>query len=342
MIKTIDYLPIISNMFNFFIQIKNGCGDMPGLEDYIYNNRLKTINVCVDDSDTHIFQKDAPITSKGISISRAIKNWIVEKYIYSYVRYKSNVKLEYKKDYVTKMVKYINNGCKSDFDPTKYTIEILELKINTDTNTLILYPFHVITIENADLYLNTNDYKIMMQYLFTNINSLRMTPTDDKIDKLNKHISLFAENGASKWMSAEEYAKRDIQNLGMYNLRKKISDDVRRYYTGKAINISERTVASGNKTNGYTVGHKNDEQFDEVRYDILDFKQLIDIVTLYIEMNKNASEIQKKANYTQLSDSILYGIEGVINHTVRMILEEEKSEATNISFDGATKTATKN
>ncbi len=343
---TIDYLPIISNMYKFFIQIKNGSHDTPGLENFLMRlGNPKTVNIMVVDGNQEIKQNNAKITDKGISISSSIKSWITEKFIYSYVKYKSGFSLEYKKDYVTQLVRYLSDDGKKnakDYLPKTHPLEVIKIEYDAEKNIFIISPFHVITLENASEFLKMEDYDIMLKYLFTNINSLRMTATEDKVEKLNKHISLFATNGASKWMSAGEYAKLDVQNLGMYSLRKEIDKGKRRYYTGKAINISERTVATRDKEENYTVGHRQDEQFDEVRYDIFDFNQLIELVALYIELNEGVSESQAKKNYTQLSDSILYGVEGVVNHIIRMILEEENAEVANSVFDSATSNAVKN
>lgn len=344
--NTIDYLPIISNMYTYFVPIKNGCKNVAkGLQNHLSDlGNPKIVKIVVVDGETEIIQNDAKITPKGISVSSSIKRWITEKFIYSYVKYKSGYKLEYKNEYVTNLVKYLRNDTKrtnTNFLPKDHPMELIKIEYDNVENIFIITPFHVITLENADEFLKPEDYHIMLKYLFTNINSLRMAPTEDNIEKLNKHISLFATNGASKWLSAEEYSKLDVQNLGMYSLRKEVANGNRRYYTGKAINISDRTVAIRNKEKKYTVGHRKEEQFDEVRYDIFDFNQLIELVMLYLKVNEGVSESQAKKNYAQLSNSILYGIEGVVNHIVRMILEEETAEFANSNFDNATSNAVK-
>lgn len=341
MVFTVDYMPVISNMFKFFIQIKDA-SRQGGLETFIYHklHYPKSVKIMVQDGDVCIPPQEANISSKGIHISAEIKNWISGKYVYSYVRYKNDVKLNYKKNNVSDLVTYIENGhkwsSKTQYSPKTTPLEILKISYDDEQSVFILEPYHCITVENADEFLDTEDYKIMMQYLFTNINSLRMAPSESDVEKLGTHISFFANNGASKWMSAEEYSKCDVMNMGMYNLRKKMPDGSYRYYTGKALKISERVVATKHSDGHYTVGHLNEEQFDEIRYDIFDFRQLEKTFKLYESKNSDASENECLKNYTSLADSVLYGIEGVVNHTVRMILDAENSISTNSAFDHAT------
>lgn len=337
----VDYMPVISNMFKFFIQIKDA-SDQGGLETFLHKTLKdpKTVRVMVRDKDYIIPPEEASISSKGIHISADIKNWISGKYVYSYVRYKSGKKLNYKKDLVSNLVTYLENGhkwlSKTKYSPDAYPLELLKISYDDVQSLFILEPYHLITTDNAEAFLSISDYKIMMKYLFTNINSLRMVPGEMDTKKLGKHISFFAENGASKWMSAEEYSKHDVMKLGMYNLRKKMPDGSYRYYTGKAVKISERVVATKHKDGHYTVGHINDEQFDEIRYDVFDFNQLEETFKVYEEENVDASEIKRAKNYSKMADSVLYGVEGVVNHTVRMILDAEDSVSTNSAFDHAT------
>lgn len=357
-LKTIGYIPVSKTAFSYHFPLtsKNEATLLmdTGRKNFDSCRKIK-IGVMRDDGTLYFSGvAEQPEGKEYLNIPGEVKRWIEDTFIFSTIMIREGVlkgSTYFKKKTIQQLVDYLAGGKKS-FDPLsmKCAVELIRVSVDEANKTLYLDAYHRITPGNIDQFVNETAKSLLFRYLFKNFDTLKMSQSEEGVTKLNKHISFFAENGATRWMSAQEYKDKSVNEPGIYNLRKTLTDagaanHVRRsYYTGKAKNIGNRVVATADssKPGCYTVGHKNDIQFDEVRYDVISFRELLDMIEVYSEALSNAAtEAERKKITSSFEDSVLYGIEGVMNHTVRMILEEEGAEFCNSSFDKASSHAAK-
>lgn len=370
----LDYLPIGKTMFDYHIPKTSKCSKVidksvkwkeklicDGFEIFLSSRKVsgKTIDVMIQEKDENgdffdVFEYPSACEIKdyGLVIKDREKLWFEETFVYSYITYVSRTNfrsnpLNTKQVDVIYTVLHEKSGC--TYTPKKYQaigvpMEIVEILWDEQRQMMLIRPYIRFTPENALEKIGENGVKELLKYLYTNINDLRFGDKTDAPDSLKKRFSFFRK--CFPWMTAEEYSvlsekeKRGIP--GIYTLYD-TTDGEGIYYTGKAINMHTRVVAPQFKNEKrYTVGHPKEDkdfrQFSHVRFDAFQFSQFLEFCDTY------QKEIKDKENHmaedAAFTEQVLYAIEEVVNHIVRMALEKQpQARSVNIQFETVTKNA---
>lgn len=370
----VDYLPIGKTMFDYYIPKTSKCRAVidknvkwkeklicDGFEVFLNSRKAsdKTINVMIQERDENgnffdVFKNpsECKIIDKGLVIKDREKLWFEETFVYSYITYVSRTSftdnpLNMKQDDVIYNVLYEKSG--HEYTPKKYydiktPMEIVEILWDEQKQRMLIRPYIRIEPENAMEKIGENGVKELLKYLYININTLRFGDKTDAPDSLKKRFSFFRK--CFPWMTAEEYSvlsekeKRGVP--GIYTLYDTTGGESI-YYTGKAIDMHTRVVAPQFKNEKIcTVGHPREDkefrQFSHVRFDAFQFSQFLDYCDIYQKEIKDKEE--HKAEDAAFTEQVLYAIEAVVNHTVRMVLEKQsQAKSVNTQFDDETKNA---
>lgn len=370
----VDYLPIGKTMFDYHIRKTSKCSKVidksvkwkeklicDGFEAFLRTRKDigKTIDVMIQEKDENgnyfdVFKRPSACEIKdyGLAIKEREKLWFEETFVYSYITYVSRPNftdnpLNTKQDDVIYTVLYEKSG--HTYTPKKYCdiavpMEIVEILWDEQRQIMLIRPYICFTPENALEKIGEKGVKELLKYLYTNINTLKFGDKTDAPDSLKKRFSFFRK--CFPWMTAEEYSmlsekeKRGVP--GIYTLYDTNCDeDI--YYTGKTIDMYTRVVAPQFK-NGETctVGHPKEDkefrQFSHVRFDAFQFSQFLEFCNIYQKEIKDKEE--HKAEDAAFTEQVLYAIEGVVNHIVRMALEKQpQAKSVNTQFEPVTKQA---
>ena len=358
MIKTIDYIPVGKTEFDYFIKDTTKCDNLViGIENGIaehkkqYGNKVRvSVEVYNENSkqyQTVISPQDCTISDKGIHTPYEIKSWFQTYFIYSFIKYETEKKLDFKKEYVEKLVKYLR-GNKRIKRENLVPMELYEVLYNHDDHSFIIRPFFRITPANMYDWLEKDDITLMMSFLYNNIFSMRLGKTDDSPEGLSKKISFLGN--CHKWMSAEDYKKlgsNEKLTPAIYTLFTE-ENGIKKFYTGKANEMQKRIIAPQVKngstcTVGHTITDKDYKQFDEVRFDSIAFDGFMSLCdTYYDEKQKEIIDTgNSEKSDAAFKENVLYAIEGVVNHIVDMILDKIANNvcSVNAQFDKMHKNA---
>lgn len=367
----VDYLPIGKTMFDYYIPKTSKCDGIinksvkwkeklicNGFDSFLKNSG-NTIDVMIQEKDKNgefidVFNcpSACEIKKYGLVIKEREKLWFEETFVYSYITYVSRTNftdnpLNMKKDDVIYTVLYEKSEHK--YAPKKYQdirnpMEIIEILWDEQRQIMLIRPYICFTPENALEKIGEKGVKKLLKYLYTNINTLKFGDPTEAPDSLKKRFSFLKK--CFPWMTAEEYRelseKEKRGEPGIYTLyEKNCGEDI--YYTGKAIDMNTRIVAPQFKDGKpCTVGHPKEDkefrQFSHVRFDTFEFTNFLEFCDIY--QNEIKDKEEHKAEDAAFKEQVLYAIEGVVNHIVRMVLENQsQAKSVNTQFDAVTKQA---
>lgn len=373
----VDYLPIGKTIFDYYIRKTSKCDNISGsrigtkvLREQTSCNGFEwflercqelnqtTIKVQIQNKDSNgiyvdVFREpfDCEIKEYGLSIPQVMKNWFEEQFIYSYITYVTRESftknpLEFSKKIVVESVWYekSNGEYPKNFSPKNHPIEIIEVLYDQMKQILLIRPFLKITPDNFLDKLNEKHIATMIGYLYKNMNSLKIGDSSYAPSSLKQQFSFLAK--CHPWMTAEQYknlGQTEKNRIpGIYTLFKN-ENESNDYYTGKAIDMSTRIIApqekgSGICTVGHPLGDKEYKQFSEVRFDAFQFNDFITFCNLY--QKEIEGKTDHKAEDAAFSETVLYAIEGVVNHIVHLALTKiSDAQSVNTQFDEAHKFA---